>query len=331
MSAPTPIPTIIHDKTTHSLSLQDYAVPVPTSNQYLIEVHSTTFTAGELDWPEPNALVDPIPGFDLSGTVITTPSNLPKSGVQYYAPGTRVYGLTSFARHGNARAVTVAEHNELSIIPEVLDFNTAASMPLSALTAWQALFDHAGLVPREGANAGKHLLVTAASGGVGIWLTQLAAWSGVHVTGTCSSSNSAMVKLLGAKEVLNYANTNLSEWVIKKNSDRQFDIVIDCVGGKTLEQAWRVVRDVGVLTSITTAVKPNPERPAGIGKDNVKAFWFIVEPNGSQLAAIATLVAEEKIRPQIDSVWKLSAYQEAWQKVKSGHVSGKVVLQVHTP
>jgi NADPH:quinone reductase-like Zn-dependent oxidoreductase len=325
MSDPAPIPTIIHQKTDHTLTLQQHPPPLPTSSQYIIRVHSTTFTGGELDWPEPNALADPVPGFDLSGVVAVVPQEEAEDGITYYPAGTKVYGLTSFSRHGNAKALTIAEHHELSKIPDSLDFNTAASVPLSALTAWQALFDHAGLEPRAGANSGKRLLVTAASGGVGVWLTQIAAWSGVHVTGTCSAKNSAFVRQLGAEEVLDYATADLSEWV-KEDPSRLFDIVIDCVGGKTLEQAWAAVKDDGILNTITTPVLSEP--PHQLRKEQVKTFGFIVEPNGDQLTSIATLITEKKIHAQIDSVWQLADYEEAWAKVKNGHVSGKVVLQV---
>jgi NADPH:quinone reductase-like Zn-dependent oxidoreductase len=321
----TPIPTVIHRKTDHTLTLQQHPPPLPTSHQYLIKVHSTTFTGGELDWPEPNALADPVPGFDLSGVVVAVPHEGSKDGNTYYPAGTRVYGLTSFSRHGNARAFTVAEHHELSKIPNSLDFNTAASVPLSALTAWQALFDHARLKPHARVNSGKRLLVTAASGGVGVWLTQIAAWSGVHVTGTCSAKNNSFVRQLGAAEVLDYATTDLSDWV-KEDHSRLFDIVIDCVGGKTLEQAWAAVKDDGILNTITTPVLSEP--PPQLHKEQVKTFGFIVEPNGDQLASIATLINEKKIHAQVDSVWQLSDYQEAWAKVRNGHVSGKVVLQV---
>jgi NADPH:quinone reductase-like Zn-dependent oxidoreductase len=162
-------PSVIHNTADHSLSLQHVPVVKPAPAEYLIQVHATTFTAGELDWPEPNALTNPIPGFDLAGTVIKVPDAPPSDNTSYFPPGTRVYGLTSFSRHGNARTVTVATHSELSVIPESLGFNVAASIPLSALTAWQALFDHAGLKSSAKSNAGTRVLVTAASGGVGIW------------------------------------------------------------------------------------------------------------------------------------------------------------------
>jgi NADPH:quinone reductase-like Zn-dependent oxidoreductase len=319
------IPVIVHNVQDHSLSLSYQATPSPSSSQYLIKVHATTLTAGELQWPEPNALKDPIPGFDLSGTIMETPEDPPTGDTKYYPIGTRVYGLTSFSRHGNARLLTVAEHSEIAPIPEGISFDTAASIPLSALTAWQALFDHAKLRAEKGTNADKRILVTAASGGVGIWLVQLASWAGAHVTGTCGTDNMGFVKGLGATEVLNYRMTDIVEWV-GTNEDKMFDIVVDCVGGSTLSQVWTIVKPNGVVTSI--ALPPDIMKPEEGVNENVRSFWFIVEPNSKQLQTLGDLVATKVISPKVDSIWRFTNFESAMERVSKGHVTGKVVLNI---
>jgi len=317
--------SLIHEKKDHSLTLSSHPTPIPSPSQYLISVHATTFTNGELLWAEPNDLTNPIPGFDFAGTVIAIPAKI-AAGTTAFPPGTRVYGLTSFSRHGNARGITVAEPSELAQIPTGLDFSDAASIPLSALTAWQALFDHAGLKPLEGANSGKRVLVTAASGGVGIWMVQMASWAGAHVTGTCGSGNVEFVMSLGAREVLDYSTVNLSEWVAENPPEREFDLVLDCVGGKSIGEAWRVAKSGGVVNSI--AKPPDLEKPTRAVEDGVRSFWFVVKPSGSQLDTLGKLIVEHKIRPVIDSVWNMQAYRDAWNRVVGGHVRGKVVLTV---
>jgi NADPH:quinone reductase-like Zn-dependent oxidoreductase len=323
-SIPDTIPTILHNVKEHSLSLLDHETPIPTSSQYLIEVHATTFTAGELQWAEPNSLTDPIPGFDLAGIVVSTPIN-PPTRDEVYQIGTKVYGLTSFSRHGNARSLTVAEHSEISPLPETLSFDVAAAIPLSALTAWQALFDHAGLTPEKDANTGKRVLITAASGGVGIWLVQLATWAGVHVTGTCSAANIGFVKSLGAIDAFDYKTVDLDS-SLQGNDDGLFDIVFDCVGGETLQKMWTFAKSGGVVTSI--ALPPDIMKPAQGVKEGVRSFWFVVEPNATQLLILGKLVELKAISAQIDSAWEFNDFQKAIQRVSSGHVSGKVVLKV---
>jgi NADPH:quinone reductase-like Zn-dependent oxidoreductase len=317
--------SLIHEQKDHSMRLASHPTPIPSPSQYLIAVHATTFTNGELLWAEPNSLTNPIPGFDLAGTIIAVPAVVPMD-TTVFPPGTRVYGLTSFSRHGNARGFTVAEPSELAQIPIGLNYNDAASVPLSALTAWQALFDLAWLAPVEGANQGKRVLVTAASGGVGIWMVQLASWAGAHVTGTCGSGNVDFVTSLGANEVLDYSTVNLREWVAQDPSERRFDVVLDCVGGKSIGEAWRVAKAGGVVSSI--AKPPDLDKPSQGVEDGVRSFWFVVKPNSPQLDALGKLIVKRKIKPVIDSVWKLQAYEDAWSRVAGGHVRGKVVLTV---
>jgi NADPH:quinone reductase-like Zn-dependent oxidoreductase len=324
-SVPSTTLTILHNASDHTLKLTSHATPVPLLSQYLISVKATTFTAGELLWPEPNSLSDPIPGFDIAGTILQIPTVPPAPNQTYFALGTRVYGLTSFSRRANARGISIAEHDELAPIPAGLDFPVAASIPLSALTAWQVLFKHGELIPREGANTGKRVLVTAAAGGVGVWVVQIAAWAGAHVTGIAGAGNAELVRQLGASEVLDYKTTSIKEWVAA-DARRQFDLVLDAVGAKALPEYWTAVKTGGILESIVQP--PESLKPSEGVNDDVKGLFFIVEPNGQELETLGQLVQQKKIRPMVDSVWRFEDFQKAWKRVLDGHVSGKVVLQV---
>lgn len=316
---------IIHDTKDHSLSLVDMPAPTPTASQYLINVEATTFTSGELLWAEPNALDTPIPGFDLAGTIAATPKEAPANGAPIHPIGTRVYGLTSFSRHGNATSVTVAEPSEIVAIPESMTTDVAASIPLSGLSAWQSLFTHAKLIPEKDANKGKRVLITAASGGVGIWLVQLARWSGAHVTGTCGTDNVEFVKQLGAVDVVDYKTTNIVDWV-GQDSGKLFDLVMDCVGGESLKNVWTLAKSGGIVTSI--AQPPDTMRPTQGVREGVGSFWFVVEPNSEQLRSLGDLVELKAVTAKIDSVWAFEDYRKAMNRVKNGHVSGKVVLKI---
>lgn len=136
----------------------------------------------------------------------------------------------------------------------------AATVPLSVITAWQALFVHAGFHRGldDHSAKGKRVLVTAAAGGVGVWVVQLARLAGMYVLAQISSEeNAAFVGGLGANEMVDYHRQTLKEWAEKQG---RVDIVIDCAGGETLEEAWHAVSEGGKLLSI---VEPREgRRPA---------------------------------------------------------------------
>ncbi|PGG97989.1 hypothetical protein GX51_07031, partial [Blastomyces parvus] len=158
-------------------------LPPSSPTDHLVRVHATSPCAGELTWPAWNPHLfsaEIVPCYDLSGTVVQAPPDSP------FPPGTPVWARTHVGRAGNAREYTVVPTGELARRPAAgVDEITAASVPLSAETAVQALFERGGLRglgEGEGgraANKGKTVLVTAASGGVGVWLVQLAREAGV--------------------------------------------------------------------------------------------------------------------------------------------------------
>ncbi|KAF2095620.1 NAD(P)-binding protein [Rhizodiscina lignyota] len=293
-------------------------------SQYnLISVRATSLTSGELFWPEPNSLEFPIPGFDMAGVVISPASR------SEFKTGDEVYALTSFSRAGAAREQQIALDAELALKPKSLSWEEAATVPLSALTASQALFVYAGLsaLPQDNEKDGekKRVLVTAASGGVGVWAVQFASRAGAFVVATCGPSNIDFVKELGAHEVLDYTNTNLSQWV-QEDDSRRFDIVIDCKGGDTLAEAWTVVKPSGFLNSV--AQPAETKKPATGVAEGVRTHWFIVDPDGGQLELVSNLIESGKCKAIVDSIWSLDDWREAFQRLDSGHARGKVVLKV---
>ena len=210
--------------------------------------------------------------------------------------------------------------------PPTLDWVHAATVPLSALTAWQALFEHGGLKGLDDSSArGKKVLVTAAAGGVGVWLVQLARIAGLDVVAQFGSpENDKLVRELGATETVNYKTTSLREWARKEGP---VDIVFDLVGGYTLKEAWFCVKDGGVLVSIVEP--PEMKKPDGLEGNDVKALFFIMEPKGEQLRKISKLLIEGKCRPVLDSVWEFEEYEKAFERLNGGHANGKVVIKVN--
>src|SRR6266851_6498183 len=174
-----------------SLACETIPVPEPGPGELLVEVQATAVTAGELTWPESWPA---IPCHDLSGVVAAA-----GPGVEGWATGDEVYGLVAFDRPGAAAEYVTAPAAQLAPKPSAIDHLAAAAVPLGALTAWQALHEHARLQP------GQHVLVHGGAGGVGAYAVQLAALAGARVTATASARDLAFVTGLGADQALDYS------------------------------------------------------------------------------------------------------------------------------
>lgn len=303
-------------------------LPVPTpdfaAHEHLIRVHATAITNGELLWtknfpPPPELTVNKqlVPCNDVAGTVISAPPSSP------FPPGSEVYARSSYMRTGCARDYSILLTEEMAIRPKVLDWAQAAAVPMSAETAWQALFVQGGLKPEAGAAKGQKVFITAASGGVGTWLVQLAKWAGAEVAGSCGTDNVDWVRSLGADEVVDYKTEDLKQWATVEG--RKADLVIDCIGRKSLEDAWWIVKDGGTLISIFQA--PEDVRPPEITAE-IKNFFFIMQSRGDQLKEITRLIENGMDKVALDSVWPFEQFQDAFSKVKSGKTKGKVVLDL---
>jgi NADPH:quinone reductase-like Zn-dependent oxidoreductase len=256
------------------------------------------------------------------------------SGSKFPA-GTKVWARTTAERSGNAREYSVGLEAELAYMPEGLGWDEAASMPLSALTAWQALFesDQGGLVaPGNGGadtdkNGEKSILIDAASGGVGVLLVQIAKAAGVgKVIGVCSTGNVELVKGLGADEVIDYRKIGIEEYFASESGREKVDLAIDMLGGKSLESCWRVVGKGGRVVSVREP--PDARRPEKGVEEGVQGSFFVMEPLGWQLELFGKLVEVGKVKAVVDSVWKLEEYEKAFERVEGGHARGKVIIRV---
>jgi NADPH:quinone reductase-like Zn-dependent oxidoreductase len=299
---------------------------VPTAdasaNEHLIRVHAAAPCAGELLWAKNFPLSTPkelIPCVDFAGTVVTAPAISP------FSVGDEVFARTNYVRPGTGRDYCIAVTDELAHRPKTLSWVESTAVPVSSLTAWQALFVQAGIGEFISGNwRGKRILITAASGGVGMWAVQLAHLAGATVIGTCGPDNVELVKSLGASEVINYRATDMREWA--QTPGKKVDVVLDCVGGKSLEDAWWCVKDGGHLLSIFQP--PKQVQPAEYKGKDVKDLFFIMSPNGLHLKEITKLVEQGKCRPMVDSVWPLEQFEEAFKRMDSGHARGKIILDL---
>ncbi|KAK4097478.1 NAD(P)-binding protein [Parathielavia hyrcaniae] len=320
-------------------------LPVPTHpDDVLVRVHATAPCAGELLWARdfPDTIPadkEPVPCQDMAGTVVSASSSSSSSSSRF-APGDRVYCRIDASRPGAACDYALPRASSLARIPQGLGWVEAAATPLSALTAWQALFvqgtldvaavkagDEVAAVAAREKNGRVRVLVTGAAGGVGSWVVQLAALAGAGaVVAVCGRGKDEGVWALGATEVVDYTQTSIEEWVAADPGAREVDLVVDMVGGRTLAGCWAAVREGGAMVTINTP--PQYGKPEGMTKKLSKELFFIVEPLGSNLAEIGELIEAGRVRPTVDSVWEFADFKKAFERLESGHAKGKIVIKV---
>lgn len=248
-------------------------------------------------------------GWDVSGIVEAV-----GNAVTTFKPGDAVYSRPNIARNGTYAEYIAIDENEIAFKPNTITHGSAASLPLAGITAWDVLVK-AGEI-----KAGDRVLIHAASGGVGSLAVQLAKARGAYVISTTSSKNTALVKSLGADEVIDYRQQAFEQIA------HDVDIVFDTLGGEVQEKSWQVLKPNGILVSI---VSPPPVERATAHK--VRSAFVFIEPDAQVLAELATLVDTGKIRPIIAAEFALEDILKAHALSESGHAVGKIVLQVGKP
>ena len=292
-----------------TVSLDEVAVPTPATGEILIRVHATAVTPGELEWyptwrtQKGGPRVHPVPGHEFSGVVEQVGPN-----TEGFKKGDAVYGLNSWFSDGAAAECCLTTPAEIAPKPAKIDHVQAAVVPISGLTAWQALFDHGKLA------AGQKVLIHGGAGGVGSFAIQLAAWTGAFVATTVSGANIEFARSLGAAEVIDYHKTKFEDQV------RDADLVLDLVGGDTFHRSFSAIKGGGKVVTIATNSESTDD-------PKVKAAFFIVEPNRQQLTELARLLDAGILRPIVSEVVPMANAAEAFLIPKKT-APGKVVLRI---
>ena len=291
-------------------------VPEPGIGQVLIRVHGAGLNP--IDWKTRKGLgfaarqiesnLPWTPGYDVAGEVVAAGEE-----VTTLAPGDKVMGLIGFPTGGGACAEYVlAQADELSIVPEELDLVTAGAVPLAALTAWQALFEMARL------ESGQKILILAGAGGVGHFAAQFALERGAHVIATASSANRDFLAELGVHEVIDYHTTDVAEECYG------LDVVLDLIGGDTGKRALHTLSETGVLVTVPTVTADDVVSEAeAMG---LRAHGMTVRPDSFHLDEIAELIEDGDVKVHIEEVFPLAEVAAAHERLETGHVRGKLVL-----
>ena len=282
--------------------------PEPGANEVLIKVHFAgvnpvdwKFRAGFLKDYMPIQLPF-VPGIDVSGTI-----EKPGSAVKNLKTGQAVFGVAK----GAYAEYAIASAADVTLKPESLSFELAATLPVGALTAWQAVED-------AGIKAGQTVVVLGAAGGVGLFAVQFARLKGAKVTGTASAANLDFVKSLGTEKTIDYNKGALDAEI--KNAD----VVIDTVGGDTLEKAYGLLKKGGVLVTMAGQVSEEKAKAHG-----VKALGSRRGPT-EKLKGIGEMAAAKTLRAEVGRIFPLAEAGPAQDLSQARHGRGRIVLKVRS-
>jgi NADPH:quinone reductase-like Zn-dependent oxidoreductase len=291
--------------------------PGPGPGEALVEVHAAAITFAELTWDltwttrDGRDRTPTIPSHEVSGTVVGL-----GPGAGGVAPGDAVYGLIDFDRDGAAAQYVTLPAAHLAARPGSISPVESATLPLAALTAWQALVDHADLKP------GEQVLVQGGAGGVGSYVVQLAVGLGAAVTATGRAAQRDFVLGLGASAFLASDSAD-GGGPAATTPASGFDVVIDTVGGAVLEASYGLTRRGGRL--VTLGAPPDAGKAAALG---LRAVFFVVTPDAAELAHLAGLVDNGRLRPVLSQTFPLPEGRQAFESATAPHPPGKTVLTV---
>lgn len=319
-----------------SLQLTDMPVPLVKENDVLIEIHAaglnlldSKIMTGEFKLILPYKL-PLILGHDVAGIVTKVGSKVTRFKV-----GDEVYSRPSDLRIGTFAEFIAIDEKDVAHKPENLSMEEAASIPLVALTVWQALVEKANL------QKGQEVFIQAGSGGVGTIAIQLAKHLGASVATTASEKSFDLLRTLGADVLIDYKTQDFEQ--VLKN----YDVVLNSQDKKTLEKSLRIVKPNGKVISISGP--PTPEFAKAINapwfvkiiltlissgirkaakKRNIGYSFLFMRAEGKQLAEITKLIEAGKIKPVLDKVFPFEKLNDAMSYVESGRAKGKVVVKM---
>jgi NADPH:quinone reductase-like Zn-dependent oxidoreductase len=294
------------DAGANGLALMDLPYPHAAENDVIVRVHAAGFTPGELTWPATwtdragRDRTPSVPGHELSGVVAEL-----GYGTTGLTVGQRVFGLADWTRDGSLAEYTAVEARNLAPLPADVEHTTAAALPISGLTAWQGLFDHARLT------TGQTVLIHGAAGGVGSIAVQLAREVGARVIATGRAADRDTALGLGADAFVDLQADRLEE-------TGEVDVVFDVIGAEILDRSAALVRAGGALVTIAA---PPTVKPA-----DGRAVFFVVEPDRAQLAGLAQRLRDGRLKPILGDVRPLAETAAAFAPGR--RTPGKTIIRI---
>ncbi len=280
--------------------------PQPSANEVLVKIHYAG--VNPVDWKiRAGYLKDfmPVslpftPGIDFSGVIEEI-----GAGVENFAKGQAVFGMA----RGAYAEYAVASVTDIALKPDTVSWEEAAAVPVGGLTAWKAVED-------AGVSAGQKVVIQGAAGGVGSIAVQFARMKGAKVTGTSSTTNVAFVKSLGAEQGVDYTGNSGAADI------RGADVVIDTVGGTTLDQSYGLLKSGGMLVTVAGMISEEKTKEFGI-----RALSSGRGP-GELLKPIADLLSNGSLRVEVGKIFPLAEAKAAHELSQIGHGRGRILLKV---
>ena len=293
-----------------SLTVGEIPAPKPAPGEVLVKVYATAVTPTELHWAPtfhtPNGQSRPFPivlSHEFSGVIESLGAN-----VKGFSAGEEIYGVNDWYTNGAQAEFCVVSAGAVARKPRSLGFAEAAVVPISALTAWQGLFERGRLERTQ------RVLIHGGAGGVGTFAVQLARWRGAKVIATASTDNLEFVRALGADQVIDYRQSRFEDLIC------DVDVVFDAVGGETLKRSWSVLKEGGKVVTIVGAREFPDQR--------TRDAFMLVRADGSQLAHLGEMIDAGELRVFLESVYPLDAARDAFARAQEGGKRGKIALSV---
>ena len=301
------------------LKLEQIPCPEPQAGEVLIRIHSTGILP--IEWKIRQgffrtmrpSIFPYIPGSAIAGVVEEV-----GSGVTAFQKGQAVFGRSTNGAYAEYTTTAVdppalkpETFSLLALKPEALSFDEAATLSGGATIAWTALFEDGAL------QAGQRVLIHGAAGGVGSFAVQFARWKGAQVIGTTSKANMDFVRSLGAGTVIDYSSATFEHEV------RDVDLVLDTIGGETLQRSMQVVKRGGTLISLLEQPSSELARANGIHARKNAAV-----PTSNLLQTIAQLIVEGDIKAIVGATFPLQEANLAHELSQTGHGRGRIVLHI---
>ena len=311
------------------LDFRDIDQPVPKANQVLFRVHAAGLHRG--DWHVMTGLPylirlvvptlglrrpkTPVLGMDLAGTVEAVGERVTR-----FRPGDAVFGWCD----GAFAEYAIAPEDQLAAKPADLSFEQAGVVPISGFAALQGLRDVGDV------QAGQTVLVIGAAGGVGSFAVQLAKAFGAQVTGVASTAQLELVRSIGADEVIDYTRQDVTDGI------RQWDLILDCAGRRTLSQLRRALTPKGTLVIVggegggrwLGGFLRNLRAPVLSRFVGQRLRMLASKENQEDLQTLGELLTAGKLTPRIGRTYPLGQVPEAMRALEAGNTRGKIVITV---
>lgn len=305
---------------TEVLKLVEVERPVPAPDEILVKVMSSgvnlvdcVIRSGTNEGFKSFLKLPLTLGCDAAGIVEEVGSD-----VTNFKKGEQVYGCPNFPGNGSYAEYCAAKANQFALKPEHLSFNEAAGVPLAALVAWAGLFELGQL------QSGKRILIHGASGGIGSFAVQFAKAKGAYVIGTTSSNNLEFLKQIGADEVIDYKMQNFEEVL------QGIDLVFDASPLRDQNERLKgisVLKEGGIYVSVNVDFPFDTAVNEALALKNAKGEMVAAQKH-ENLSEIAKLIDEGKVKVTISKVYLLDQVAQAQEESITGHVRGKLVLEI---